>query len=207
MKTISIGRDESCDIVIIDKTNVVSRKHAVITIDNFGKMSITDYSSNGTYINGIKMSENVPVPITRKDIVSFAHASELNWDFVPNVRGRNIKLISISVFIVALISVLMIVVLNNNNEDPIPQPSKTTEPKEMVNDNKTPDTSTSVAPEEKKQEEKVEPEDKLPKPSKKSNHRNIDKEKAKPQVQEEKPMVEENKPVVEESVPVNPIIF
>lgn len=83
MKAITIGRDEQCDIVIHDNSNVISRRHAVLNIDNNGRMTITDLSSNGTYINGIRIVENSPVPINRKDVVSFAHIYDLDWKLVP----------------------------------------------------------------------------------------------------------------------------
>lgn len=51
MKTIKIGRGESNDFVIND--NVVSTYHAIITISDFGEVSIEDLNSkNGTYVNG-----------------------------------------------------------------------------------------------------------------------------------------------------------
>jgi hypothetical protein len=46
-------------------------------------MSIIDQSSNGTYVNGIRISQNVPVPVTRKDTISFAHVAKLDWDLIP----------------------------------------------------------------------------------------------------------------------------
>lgn len=46
-------------------------------------MTIVDQSSNGTYVNGIRISQNVPVPVTRKDIVSLAHVAKLDWNQVP----------------------------------------------------------------------------------------------------------------------------
>lgn len=83
MKVYSIGRGQDCDIVIADNSDVVSRHHAVLTIFPSGKMCITDQSTNGTYVNGIKISPNVAVPVTRKDSVSFAHVSKLDWKLVP----------------------------------------------------------------------------------------------------------------------------
>lgn len=84
MKVYSIGRDTGCDIVINDNTNVVSRRHAILTVLPSGKMTIMDQSHNGTYVNGIRISPNVPVPVSRKDNISFAHVSRLDWNFVPN---------------------------------------------------------------------------------------------------------------------------
>lgn len=83
MKTYTIGRDLGCDIVINDNTDVVSRRHAVLNVGSAGKMTITDLSSNGTYVNGIKIAPNVPFPVSRKDTVSFAHVANLDWDIIP----------------------------------------------------------------------------------------------------------------------------
>ena len=83
MKTYSIGRDLNCDIVINDSTDVISRRHALLNITPSGKMTIIDQSSNGTYVNGIRISQNVPVPVTRKDIVSLAHVAKLDWNQIP----------------------------------------------------------------------------------------------------------------------------
>ena len=84
MKTYSIGRDPGCDIVINDTTDVISRRHAILNISPSGKMTIVDQSTNGTYINGIKISSNAPVPVTRKDTISFAHVAKLDWGQVPS---------------------------------------------------------------------------------------------------------------------------
>ena len=83
MKTYSIGRDINCDIVINDTTDVISRRHALLNITSSGKMTIIDQSVNGTYVNGIRISPNVPFPVTRKDIISFAHITRLDWNCVP----------------------------------------------------------------------------------------------------------------------------
>ena len=86
MKTFSIGRDLGCDVVVNDTTDVVSRRHAVLNVGNTGKMTLTDLSSNGTYINGIKMAPNVAVPVSRKDSISFAHVATLDWDMIPKPK-------------------------------------------------------------------------------------------------------------------------
>jgi pSer/pThr/pTyr-binding forkhead associated (FHA) protein len=84
MKVYSIGRDPGCNIVLHDDTDVISRQHAILNISSAGKIRITDLSSNGTYINGIRITSNVPVPVTRKDIISFAHVRKLDWNTVPS---------------------------------------------------------------------------------------------------------------------------
>lgn len=86
MKVYSIGRDVGCDIVINDSTDVVSRRHATLNVTSTGKMTIVDSSYNGTYVNGIRISQNVPVPVTRKDNISFAHVARLDWNLIPKSR-------------------------------------------------------------------------------------------------------------------------
>ena len=83
MKVYSIGREAGCDIVINDNTDVISRRHAILNVSPSGKMTIVDQSHNGTYVNGIRISPNVPVPVTRKDNISFAHVARLDWNRVP----------------------------------------------------------------------------------------------------------------------------
>lgn len=83
MKSYSIGRDSECNIVLNDKDDITSRRHAILSVSSSGKMTITDISSNGTYINGQRISSNVAVPVTRKDTVSFAHMQTLDWNAIP----------------------------------------------------------------------------------------------------------------------------
>lgn len=96
-KIYTIGRDEGCDIVIQDNTDVISRLHATIRIEPNDKIFLTDQSRNGTYINGMKMSSNVEIPISRKDVVSFAHIRNLDWSLVPKNKSNKLK----TTFIVA----------------------------------------------------------------------------------------------------------
>lgn len=86
-KVYSIGRETGCDIVINDTTDATSRRHATLTVMPSGKMTITDQSRNGTYVNGIKISPNVAVPVTRKDNISFAHVYRLDWNLIPKPVG------------------------------------------------------------------------------------------------------------------------
>ena len=105
MKNYSIGRDEGCSILISDPSKMVSRNHATLSV-NGTRMTITDHSSNGTYINSIRISTNTPVPVTRKDVVSFANVANLDWTKVPNPVVK-ITLASVIVaVIVALLCVL-----------------------------------------------------------------------------------------------------
>lgn len=88
MKAFSIGRDAGCDIVLQDPSDMISRRHAVLNISSTGKMTLVDQGRNGTYVNGIKIAPNVPFPVNRNDVVSFAHVMQLNWALVPNYAAR-----------------------------------------------------------------------------------------------------------------------
>ena len=68
-KEYTVGRSKKNDIVI--PCIHVSRKHATIHADN--GIMITDIgSSNGTYVNGKKISANITVKCRENDVVTFA---------------------------------------------------------------------------------------------------------------------------------------
>lgn len=108
----SIGRDESCDIVLYDHTNEVSREHAFLKEYKGGHYTICDRSKNGTYVNGIRIESGVEVPVTREDIVSFAHVVDLDWTQIPDNAGkRRRKIIWFSVGGALLLAALCWLVL------------------------------------------------------------------------------------------------
>ena len=138
MKVYSIGREQGCDIVINDPTDVISRRHATLVVSPTGKMTITDLSHNGTYVNGIRISQNVPVPVTRKDSVSFAQIARLDWNLVPK---SNIVLKYAAIAAGAIVVVIACVLLfnycgNDKGGGQVPQ----------QNDTITIDTTKKVAP-------------------------------------------------------------
>lgn len=103
MKVYSIGREIGCDIIINDNSDVISRRHATLNVTPSGKMTIVDLSHNGTYVNGIRIAQNVPVPVTRKDNVSFAHVARLDWNLIPNTGANIIRWGVIGVIALVLI--------------------------------------------------------------------------------------------------------
>lgn len=105
-KVYTIGRDPQSDIVINDNTDVVSRLHATIRIDG-NRMFLIDQSQNGTYVNGMRMSANEEVPITRKDAISFANVVEFDWTLLPDPKKAQMK--SLGIVVVALIAISAIV--------------------------------------------------------------------------------------------------
>lgn len=105
-KVYTIGRDPQSDIVINDSSDVVSRLHATIRIDG-SRMFLIDQSQNGTYVNGMRMSANEEIPITRKDTISFANVAEFDWTLIPDPKKSQIK--SIGIVVVSLIAIVAIV--------------------------------------------------------------------------------------------------
>lgn len=124
MKVYSIGRELGCDIVINDSTDVISRRHATLNVESSGKMTIVDTSHNGTYVNGIRISSNVPVPVTRKDNISFAHVARLDWNQVPNPSAKILRYVLIALLAIALVvgGVLLVKALLNSNKPTEPTP-------------------------------------------------------------------------------------
>ena len=101
MKRIIIGRGIDCDIVIPDEKDNVSRHHLVISFGLFGKMTISDTSSNGTFVNDRKLLKGASVPVTREDKVRLGSQWTLDWSLVkdPYIATRRI-LLGIAVFCV-----------------------------------------------------------------------------------------------------------
>ena len=124
MKVYSIGREAGCDIVINDNSDATSRRHATLTVMSSGKMTITDQSRNGTYVNGIKISPNVAVPVTRKDNISFAHVYRLDWNQIPNPAGMKqyviYGLIALAVIVGGVIAYLLLSGSNTNTNGDTP---------------------------------------------------------------------------------------
>ncbi|MCC8113259.1 MAG: FHA domain-containing protein [Bacteroidales bacterium] len=120
MKVYSIGREGGCDIVIHDNTDVISRRHAVLNVMPSGKMTITDQSQNGTYVNGIRITPNVPVPVTRKDNISLAHVAKLDWNMVPKTTTP----LQYAIFALIAIGVLVAAIfIYNAYTKPEPEPT------------------------------------------------------------------------------------
>lgn len=74
MKTIKIGRGKNNDVIIDDA--VVSTSHAIISISDFGEISIEDLNSkNGTFVNGKRITKAV---LTSSSIVVLGNHS-IDW--------------------------------------------------------------------------------------------------------------------------------
>ena len=177
MKALSIGREQGCDIVINDSTDVISRRHAILNISSSGKITIVDQSRNGTYVNGIRISQNVPVPVTRKDIISFAHVAKLDWNAVPKSNS------TMSYIIMGIVGVLVITCglfayqymkpgdSDRNKKEEVKKDSTSIkkEPKELAKDSVVNKKQKSKEKEKKKKVEEKTPKPVAPKDTAKNN--------------------------------------
>lgn len=81
MKLLKIGSSPSCNVVI--SSPYVSSLHAEITVLDNGEILIEDKNStNGTFVNGHRLTSNVETPVRRGDKIEFGNV-ELNWAQVP----------------------------------------------------------------------------------------------------------------------------
>ncbi|MBR1394431.1 MAG: FHA domain-containing protein [Prevotella sp.] len=157
MKTITIGRGDGCQIFIDD--DMISRRHAILKISTFGKMEIVDMGKNGTFVNGIRLRPNVPVPVKRKDVVSFANVSQLDWKQVPN-PGVYYKWGAIILGVLLLLLVGLIVYRNViDTPQPKPAPSydyyeepAATTPETPGTSSQAPDTTGTQKPKDQDQD-------------------------------------------------------
>lgn len=80
-RKITIGRGEFNDICIPSRFDTVSKWHADIEIRNDGLLIIIDHSSNGTFVNGVKLS-NSRQSIKYGDKIQLSKHYDLSWSLV-----------------------------------------------------------------------------------------------------------------------------
>jgi len=98
----SIGSGLKNRIQINDVSGRVSRYHATLKIDPKGKIFITDHSTNGTFVNDIRIQSGQEVRIKRKDKVSFANVAPLDWKIVKPASSNIWKYIAAAIAIVLI---------------------------------------------------------------------------------------------------------
>ncbi len=76
MAVITIGRDPNNQIIINNPH--ISGSHANLQIDTNGNITLTDYSSNGTVVNGNAINHN-SITLQKGDSVLFANLIPLDW--------------------------------------------------------------------------------------------------------------------------------
>lgn len=203
MKTIySIGRDPGCDIYLYDDKKVISRNHAVLKIGKGGKYFISDQSMNGTYINGIRIASGVQVPVTRKDVITFAHVAELDWSQIPNPRAKmwKIGLLVLLLLVIAGCGVLAYKKLVNPRPADVVLPASTAQDGSETNADGQKENAEEAVDKDKEQEY-IEWEKRLKEEERKLN--DAKKNKSESPKEQQEPADET---VKEETTNVNPII-
>lgn len=90
MKIIVIGRDPQ-EASLLVCSNYVSGYHAELFMLDNGDMYLVDKSTNGTTLNGVRLTPGKEYAVHRGDVVMFADAP-LDWSRVPEVRiPRDVK--------------------------------------------------------------------------------------------------------------------
>ncbi len=119
MKRIIIGRGNDCDIVIPDELDNVSRHHAVISIDFFGRMTLSDTSSNGTLINGTRMLKGASIPVSRDDKIQLGGAWIFDWNLVedPYQKTRQICYVVAAAFVLFAVGLTVWGIYNSQKSE------------------------------------------------------------------------------------------
>lgn len=117
MKVITIGRSEDNHLVLEDNQNMISRQHATLRIYNTGKMEIVSTGTNGTFVNGFRIKPNIPLKVTRKDVISFAHVRQLDWNLIPDPY-RYVRWALLGVLICLLIGMIVLIWPKDKEEEP-----------------------------------------------------------------------------------------
>ncbi len=95
LNAITIGRDETCNIVVPEDFDTVSNFHAVITLEN-NIYTFADESSNGSSVNGERINLSM-TQVNVGDVILLADSYQVDWSEVtrllrsshPTVRNRS----------------------------------------------------------------------------------------------------------------------
>ena len=77
----TVGRDDSCDLIITEASAHVTRLHFELTVVN-GKASIINRSDNGTFLNNGKLTKDIPYIISSNDTIALLHDSNPMFCFI-----------------------------------------------------------------------------------------------------------------------------
>lgn len=186
MKTLyTIGREQNSDIILWNEES--SRCHAQIRIDQKGKLWLMDMSTNGTYLNGMRISPNYEVEVSRKDEILFAGVELLDWNRIPQQKNKLLWIIlPISIVVLIAIAVVLCCVLipKENTEfegELTPIATEVPEQPETVNAPEVSDPPTEVdAPSQADSQSRVNDERRGCKPTNKNTNDNQNHSQTKP---------------------------
>lgn len=92
MRLIVIGRDPQQASIVVN-SQYISNYHAEIILLDNGDMFLVDKSTNGTFLNGVKLTPGKEVAVKRGDNIMFADVP-LDWNQIDPVRvPRDVKAI------------------------------------------------------------------------------------------------------------------
>lgn len=119
MRKVVIGRGRECNVVLADTTDVVSRRQAVIVFTFWGKMTLYDTSSNGTFVNGQRLAKQEAKVVTRKDAINFGRVWDLDWSVVKDpYRNTRVVLACAIVALLVIASALLIFPTSRRMNEP-----------------------------------------------------------------------------------------
>lgn len=151
MKKLTIGRNNACDIIIPDTSDLVSRKQAVLTYSFWGKMVLYDTSNNGTYVNGQKLENGKGLRVSRKDKINFARIADLDWNEVKDPYKKTKIISAICTIAIIVIAFLLALWFSMPNKDDVPTSTKT----EVSSDKG--ETKTTIQPQTVEEQPKLQP--------------------------------------------------
>lgn len=108
-----IGTAQDNDIVLSDPTQKVSRYHAIIWVDKDSNIYIKDISTNGTYVNGVKINPNIDFPVSTKDIIVFAKSQPFNWAAIGFNKAPRISKGYIYGILSVIAGIVMVILLKS----------------------------------------------------------------------------------------------
>jgi predicted component of type VI protein secretion system len=83
---LKVGREPSNDCVIFDPKKRVSRLHLEVEIQGTSIL-IADQSSNGTYVNGIRIQKNKPTVISSEDKITLGVDYVFNLSYFTAIKN------------------------------------------------------------------------------------------------------------------------
>ena len=156
-----------------------------------------DMSTNGTYLNGMRISPNYEVEVSRKDEILFAGVELLDWNQIPKQKNKLLWIIlPISIVVLIAIAVVLCCVLipkgNTESEGEVtPIATEVPEQPETENAPEVSDPPTEVdVPSQADSQSRVNDERTGRKPSNKNANVNQNH----PQTQPSKEQINNNKP-------------
>lgn len=86
LRVMNIGKESGNDIQL-SANDRISRYHALLRITKDYSYYVYDMSTNGTFVNNLRIPARTHYKIKYGDDVSFGNMDKLNWKLIPGVSG------------------------------------------------------------------------------------------------------------------------